>query len=1504
MVEKITNEKFLKVIGEVKDAKARAVMLKNDCDLCTVKFLQEHEEAFRSVIPDYFDRFKDEYRYFGTCDDGIHYVVGKDNFLLYACLQHSIIDPDDFTSVVNFASVGGNLDESIFFFSLNSTDIFKDGLLKLKDGDKKLIEFVDKNPKYLFYFLPLICSVDSDVFSQALTRYIVSSGLEDSIRVRVFQEMLRSSDEKMLARCLDEIESNNYYRFKAMNDASVMIGDYSVCLAPKELVAVLRDVVDNRWEKYLNANFKQAYHFISACKRVYKDKFRDFAIDAFERATDKTRWALFYLLPARLLNGEYARYVYSSKLKIDDLSIFVNKIHGDQIRPDDIPIVFERLFDILNSMDKLNYHFKIDDDVTFARDLSKAMMISTLGDIAIQVNDDRYVKRLDGIYDTLKEEAQAYYLCTVKERTTLDTRQCAIKFLKTDNYTAQKYFDKQNVKLNYDEAVSVSDYLKSKKESVKSKIVKMYLKSKDSDKIEQYLLSCKEDYKVAVGEEMKKSRGKVDDKKLKKKDEYSYFGNESVFIVERPDGEIKSIANQKIDVKPLQIIEYKRLKAFFEALGDFIQANKDYEYASDLSEGLKQFGSNFERLKDTEVGSRDWEAYPLGLEIKALIESNLTKDEIAGVVVIIHCIEKDAKNLYCGVYDGKSLKEAEKNFDYVLSLIKGYWYCTNEYNIIYNFKNSIVSDLLGEQQFLALMSAFANKGALDKYKKSYWYPAQFSRLLIKQTEDIETINKALRFACVMIDAVPDYAPDINLTAKAYEYNLISQELARYFILKSQYIGSLVMPSSTECIMRLDYKYQKFKTLLLDFVDSALEAEFSRGSLETQYSHLLARAERFYGVEKFCKAIVALRGITWVRSPFGTKKDNVFSYVLKYCVKAEGDDYDKFTQLVKEYKITDDELIKATLFNPEFVDYTAKYLGVPNLKIAVFWFIAHLNENLEESRQEKRIEQIKEFSDISYPDFKDGAFDCKWYQEMVDKVPKDMLSRVYDNAKYVTIGGLHKRAQRFFDALNGRIDKAECLEKMSGTRNKDYCLIYSLIPIENREDLFTRYNVLAEFIRSGKQFGAQRQLSERRTVDIAMENLARVAGYASSDIFIFEMEAENPSDIFNTITLDDIAITPYIDESKFKVSYSVQKNGKTLTSIPSKYGKAQAVVTMREEIKRLNQKFRRVIASLENTMNNRVAFTLEQLKRMRKERIMATALDKLIFVADGKLCVFDQELKSIDGTLIEANDIYVAHPVELKKLGLLQDAIEYVARHNIRQPFKQVMREIYTKTELELQQDEVLRFRGFEVDLKKCVSALKGKGWGVCEEIGLRKIYYRSDIVSAIFREFDLFYTADYTNVNRELHGIFFLKRKSGEIIPIKDVDDITFSETLRDVDLMVSISSKVIYDFDLAMSTVEMRQEVLKSIVAILGLNNVSFLKDNIKVQGKLGTYVVNIRTGLVFKEGKGNLALDTVYSVDKPILLDFVDEDPMTADIISKAIVLANDDAIKDTAILREIED
>ena len=221
----------------------------------------------------------------------------------------------------------------------------------------------------------------------------------------------------------------------------------------------------------------------------------------------------------------------------------------------------------------------------------------------------------------------------------------------------------------------------------------------------------------------------------------------------------------------------------------------------------------------------------------------------------------------------------------------------------------------------------------------------------------------------------------------------------------------------------------------------------------------------------------------------------------------------------------------------------------------------------------------------------------------------------------------------------------------------------------------------------------------------------------------------------------------------------------------------------------------------------------------------------------------------------------------------------------------------------MQQQSCIRFRGFSVDIKKAVAALKSKSWGISEDVGLRKVFYYTNTIAILFREFDDFYYDDYEDYNRELHSITFINRKTEEIIDLKDVDDITYSECLRDVDLMISISSNTIYDYELAMSTTEMRQAVLKSIIQILKLNNISFLKDNIKIEGYYGNYIINIRTGLVYMEGKGKLLVDTIYSSNKALLLDFVDEDPMTADIISKAIVFSNDKDIKASSILIQIK-
>ena len=96
--------------------------------------------------------------------------------------------------------------------------------------------------------------------------------------------------------------------------------------------------------------------------------------------------------------------------------------------------------------------------------------------------------------------------------------------------------------------------------------------------------------------------------------------------------------------------------------------------------------------------------------------------------------------------------------------------------------------------------------------------------------------------------------------------------------------------------------------------------------------------------------------------------------------------------------------------------------------------------------------------------------------------------------------------------------------------------------------------------------------------------------------------------------------------------------------------------------------------------------------------------------------------------------------------MLREVMKYVIANDIRQPFKQVFREMYLLSEGEQNAEEVLRFKGFNVNLKRAVAALKNRGWGVSEDIGLRKVYYRQNTVAAVFREFDYYYILNLSRV--------------------------------------------------------------------------------------------------------------------------------------------------------------
>ncbi len=104
-------------------------------------------------------------------------------------------------------------------------------------------------------------------------------------------------------------------------------------------------------------------------------------------------------------------------------------------------------------------------------------------------------------------------------------------------------------------------------------------------------------------------------------------------------------------------------------------------------------------------------------------------------------------------------------------------------------------------------------------------------------------------------------------------------------------------------------------------------------------------------------------------------------------------------------------------------------------------------------------------------------------------------------------------------------------------------------------------------------------------------------------------------------------------------------------------------------------------------------------------------------------------------------------------------------------------------------------------------------------------------------------------------------------------------------------------------STVEMRIVIARELLSLLSVDNVFFKTAHAIIRGSIGEYSVHMGSGVVHQSGIGMLSVLPVHSQARGrIFLPFADDDPKTAEIMSKILLFADDKKIKDPAILRQI--
>lgn len=264
-------------------------------------------------------------------------------------------------------------------------------------------------------------------------------------------------------------------------------------------------------------------------------------------------------------------------------------------------------------------------------------------------------------------------------------------------------------------------------------------------------------------------------------------------------------------------------------------------------------------------------------------------------------------------------------------------------------------------------------------------------------------------------------------------------------------------------------------------------------------------------------------------------------------------------------------------------------------------------------------------------------------------------------------------------------------------------------------------------------------------------------------------------------------------------------------------------------------------------------------------------------------------------------IWIAHPYDLYRDGNWQTYQKLLFEKQIKQPFKQVFRELYVKLAEELDKEESMLFAGNQIQPQKTVGALRSRRWVADYDDGLQKIYYKENIVARIYAMADWFSPSDVEAPT--LEWVVFADRKTGKQLKIRDIPDVIYSEVMRDVDLAVSVAHAGGVDPETSHSTIEMRRAIVECNLSLFKTKNVRLDGNHAIIDGKLGQYTVHLGSGVVHQIGNAMLFVVPVHSQHRGrIFLPFVDDDPKTAEIMSKILLFAEDTKIKDPNILGQI--
>ena len=331
-------------------------------------------------------------------------------------------------------------------------------------------------------------------------------------------------------------------------------------------------------------------------------------------------------------------------------------------------------------------------------------------------------------------------------------------------------------------------------------------------------------------------------------------------------------------------------------------------------------------------------------------------------------------------------------------------------------------------------------------------------------------------------------------------------------------------------------------------------------------------------------------------------------------------------------------------------------------------------------------------------------------------------------------------------------------------------------------------------------------------------------------------------------------------------------------------------------------------SLEQSMCRGDEFNVSEIKTLFHHPMLKVMIEQLVFVsayglgypvhAGASLC--DHQGRQI--SLKDSDLVRIAHPLDLlesKEWHLWQHECFIAERV---QPFKQVFRELYVLTSNERDEGNLSRrYAGQQVSPRQALALFGQRGWVVDPNEGVQRTFHQEGISARVGFLQGTFTPAEVEGLT--LEAIAFTKRGQWDALKLDTIPPRIFSEVMRDLDLVASVAHAGGVDPESSTPSIESRAALARETVNLLNLGNVQLSEKHVTIDGKLANYNINLGSGVVHKQPGGAICIIPVHSQQRGrIFLPFADNDPKTAEIVSKVILLARDEQIKDPTILEQI--